>query len=76
MSKTKLPLLGRLLNRSSYTGKDLFDKAIVHLDSAGGTVSLDDSVIDKPYSNLESNDLVGRFWSGKHQHVVTCSERR
>lgn len=60
----------RLLNKSSYTGKDLFDKAIVHLASAGGTVSVDDSVIDKPYSNLESNDLVGRFWSGKHHQVV------
>ena len=34
----------------------------------GGTVSVDDSVLDKPYSQLTA--FVGYFWSGKHHGVV------
>ncbi|TMO20621.1 IS701 family transposase, partial [Pseudoalteromonas sp. S4492] len=34
----------------------------------GGTLSVDDSVLDKPYSN--SVALVSHFWSGKHHRVV------
>ena len=38
------------------------------LNLKGGTVSVDDSVLDKPYSHLMA--LVGYFWSGKHHRVV------
>ncbi len=34
----------------------------------GGTLSVDDSVLDKPYSKYMA--LVGHFWSGKHHRVV------
>ncbi len=36
----------------------------------GGTLSGDDTVIDKPYSDPLLTELIGYFWSGKHQRVV------
>lgn len=60
----------RLLNNSDYSGADLFEKAAPHLVLSGGTLSADDSVIDKPYSDLEANDLVAYHWSGKHKKSV------
>lgn len=34
----------------------------------GGTLSVDDSVLDKPYAHYIA--LVGHYWSGKHHAVV------
>ena len=34
----------------------------------GGILSVDDTVIDKPYSQLRN--VIGYFWSGKHKRVV------
>jgi hypothetical protein len=41
-------------------------KAMLNLK--GGTLSVDDSVLDKPYSQFLA--LVGYFWSGKHHGTV------
>lgn len=60
----------RLLNNEAYSGRDLFEKAFPNLIAQGGTLTVDDSVIDKPYSNLETNELVGKYWSGKHHKTV------
>ena len=62
--------VNRLLTNHQFHGKDLFDQASRHLKLCGGVLSVDDSVLDKPYSSLEANELVGRFWSGKHHKVV------
>ena len=35
------------------------------MDLAGGTLSVDDSVLEKPYSQEGKVDLVGSFWSSK-----------
>ena len=35
-----------------------------------GTLSGDDPVIDKPYSNPSLTELIGYFWSGKHHRIV------
>ncbi|TMO73499.1 IS701 family transposase, partial [Pseudoalteromonas sp. S3776] len=58
----------RFLHREDYQPKDMFDEAIQDLCPVGGTLSVDDSVLDKPYSN--SVALVSHFWSGKHHRVV------
>ena len=58
----------RLLHREDYQSKDMFDEAAQDLRLAGGTLSVDDSVPDKPYSY--SVTLVGHCWSGKHHRVV------
>ena len=60
--------VNRFLLREDYTPQDLFNEVRSSLNLKGGTLSGDDSVIDKPYSQL--NDFIGYFWSGKHHCVV------
>ena len=60
--------VNRFLLRESYEPKDLFDEAKRLVNLAGGTVSCDDTTLDKPYS--KHMELVGHFWSGKHHRVV------
>lgn len=40
--------VNRLLLAGAYDGKDLFEKAVVHLVLVGGTLTVGDSVLDKP----------------------------
>ena len=51
----------RFLLRESYEAKS-------NLNLIGGTLSVDESVLDKPYSQKMA--LVDYFWSGKHPKVV------
>lgn len=60
--------VNRFLHREAYTGRDLFNEASLGLNLRGGTLSVDDSVLDKPYSQYM--ELVGHFWSGKHHRAV------
>jgi hypothetical protein len=60
--------VNRFLQREAYTPRDLFNEAKSGLELKGGTLSVDDSVLDKPYSY--QMELVGYFWSGKHHRVV------
>jgi len=60
--------VNRFLQREAYPPVDLFNESKLGLELKGGTLSVDDSVLDKPYSH--HMDLVGYFWSGKHHGVV------
>ena len=60
--------VNRFLQREAYTPRDLFNESKIGLELKGGTLSADDSVLDKPYSH--HMNLVGYFWSGKHHRVV------
>ena len=60
--------VNRFLQREDYQPKDMFDEAAQDLCLVGGTLSADDTVLDKPHSN--SVALVSHFWSGKHHRVV------
>jgi len=60
--------VNRFLQRETYDSKDLFNEAKRSIDLIGGTLSVDDSVLDKPYANYI--DFLGYFWSGKHHAVV------
>jgi len=62
--------VNRFLLRENYTPRDLFEEVKEQLILVGGTASGDDSVLDKPYSDLQKTDLVGYFWSGKHKRTV------
>ena len=66
--KTSHDSVNRFLLREAYEPKDLFDEAKPHINLIGGTLSVDDSVLDKPYSHKMA--LVGYFWSGKHHRTV------
>jgi hypothetical protein len=58
----------RFLQREHYDGKDLYNESTPLLNLEGGTLSVDDSVLDKPYSQYLA--FVGYFWSGKHHSTV------
>lgn len=36
----------------------------------GGIVSVDDTVIEKHYSQPKNTDLIGYFWSGKYHRAI------
>ena len=60
--------VNRFLQREAYTPLDLFKESKIGLELKGGTLSVDDSILDKPYRHHMA--LVGYFWSGKHHRVV------
>lgn len=60
--------VNRFLLRENYEPEDLFNEAKRLLNLTGGTLNVDDSTLDKPYSHRM--ELVGHFWSGKHHRVV------
>jgi len=62
--------VNRFLLRERYEPKDLFNEVKPYINLAGGTLSGDDTVIDKPYSDPQLTELIGYFWSGKHHRVV------
>jgi hypothetical protein len=60
--------VNRFLLREAYEPQDLFNEAKGLLNRVGGTLSVDDSTLDKPYSQHMA--LVSHVWSGKHHRVV------
>ena len=58
----------RFLNRESYEPKDLYREVEPTINTEGGTLSVDDSVLDKPYAKYIT--LTGYYYSGKHHQVV------
>ena len=70
MSELSHDSVNRFLLREKYTPQDLFDEVKEELIYVGGTASVDDSVVDKPYRDLKKTELLGYFWSGKHKRTV------
>jgi hypothetical protein len=62
--------VNRFLLSGDFQGEDLFKAVVSHIDLSGGTLTVDDTVLDKPYTELSSTELVGYFWSGKHHKSV------
>lgn len=62
--------INRFLLRERYEPKDLFDEARIHINLVGGTLSGDDTVIDKPHSNPNLTELIGYVYSGRHHRAV------
>ena len=60
--------VNRFLNRESYDDEDLFNEVKPLVNLSGGTLSVDDSVLDKPYAKYIA--FIGYFWSGKHHASV------
>ena len=56
--------------RERYEPKDLFEEVKEQINLVGGTITGDDTVIDKPYSDPSLTELIGYFWSGKHHRIV------
>ena len=62
--------VNRFLLREQYEPKDLFIELRPHINLSGGTLSGDDTVIDKPDSDPNLTELIGYFLSRKHHRVV------
>jgi len=62
--------INRFLLRENYAPEDLWKEFPDEFDLKNGTLSTDDTVLDKPYSNEEKAKLISRFYSGKHHCVV------
>ena len=62
--------VNRFLLREQYEPKDLFDEVSPHINVIGGTISGDDTIIDKPYSEQNLVELIQYFYSGKHHRTV------
>lgn len=48
----------------------LFDELKPHIELRGGTLSGDDTVIEKPYSDPNLTEFIGYFWSGNQHRPV------
>ena len=59
----------RLLSRLEPDAETLWEEARTQINLNTGILVLDDSTLEKPYSEL--NALVYRHWSGKHKEVVS-----
>ena len=62
--------INRFLLREKYSPSDLLKDIEGKVDYIGGTVSIDDMVIDKPYTDSNKSHLIGYFYSGKHHRAV------
>lgn len=60
--------INRFLLRERYQPKELFDFLLQQgwIELVGGTLSGDDTVIEKPYSDPDKVELLGYYWSSKH----------
>jgi Transposase DDE domain len=62
--------VNRFLLRERYEPKDLFDTVVGTINLEGGILSVDDTVIEKLYSNPKYAELIGYFWSGKYHKTI------
>lgn len=59
--------VNRFLCRERYEPKDLLDELVSQgwIDLVGGVLSVDDTVLEKPYAQRKATALLGYFWSSK-----------
>jgi hypothetical protein len=62
--------VNRFLLRERYESKDLFETCRNTINLVGGILSVDDTVIEKLYSNPHKADLINYFWSGKYHRTI------
>ncbi|ACK74020.1 transposase IS701 family protein (plasmid) [Gloeothece citriformis PCC 7424] len=60
----------RFLLREQYEPEDLFEEIKASINLIGGTLSADDTIVEKLYSDSSKVELIGYFWSGKHKKPI------
>jgi len=58
------------LLRERYEPKDLFNELKPHIKLIGGTLSGDDTVIEKSYSDPNLTEFIRYFWSGNQHRPI------
>jgi hypothetical protein len=62
--------VNRFLLRERYEARDLFETLKPYLNLVGGVLSVDDTVIEKTYSDVNQAELIGYYWSGKYHKTI------
>lgn len=62
--------VNRFLLRERYSPQDLFNAVKPYISGPGGVISVDDTVVEKPYSDPIKAELIGYFWSGKYHKAI------
>ena len=62
--------VNKFLLRENYTPKDLLKDTEGKIDMVGGVISVDDMVLDRPYSDASKSELISYYYSGKHHDTV------
>jgi hypothetical protein len=62
--------VNRFLLRERYEPKDLFEMVKTITNLTGGILSVDDTVIEKLYSQTKYAELIDYFWSGKYHKTI------
>jgi hypothetical protein len=62
--------VNRFLLRERYEPKDLFEMIEKVINLEGGILSVDDTVIEKLYSQPKHSELINYFWSGKYHKSI------
>ncbi len=63
--------INRFLLRERYELKDLFNTIQKIINLEGGILSVDDTVIEKIYSDPKKTEFISYFWSGKaHKTII------
>jgi hypothetical protein len=62
--------INRFLLREAYEPRDLFEIIQKFVNLKDGILSVDDTVIEKPYSQPKHAELISYFWSGKYHKPI------
>lgn len=62
--------INRFLLRERYAPKDLFTEIKGAIKLIGGTLSGDDTIVEKLYSDPDKAELIGYYRSGKHKKTI------
>ena len=62
--------VNRFLLRERYEARDLFETLKPYLNLVGGVLSVDDTVIEKTYSDVNQTELIDYYWSGKYHKTI------
>ncbi len=62
--------VNRFLLCERYEPEDLFDEVKLNINLLGGTLTGDDTVVDKPHSDPKITELIAYYYSGRHHRTV------
>lgn len=62
--------VNRFLLREKYKPVDLFEEIKHLINWIGGVISVDDTVVEKPYSNPDLVKFINYFWSGNKKKTI------